>query len=311
MVAEFLPGDQSTLYTSPWAGGNFSLITSTDERSMKFDKFTYTNLHRIQELLGGPECGLDMLPSTEMFEQELDHAKLDSISQYLKEYRPMTKEEMPEGVVSGVKFLTWNFNCPLFLANFQKHLAAIGVTFERSKIDHISSVFSPSVDAVFNCTGIGAASLGGVKDENVFPTRGQVVVVRAPHIRENRFRWRPDSDTYVIPRPFSDGSIVMGGFFQEGNWSGNTYGYETEDILKRGLELYPEIGKRNELKIIREAAGLRPSRKGGVRIEVEHFDQVNGKDRYIVHNYGASGYGYQSGLGMANEATDMYFEAAK
>jgi hypothetical protein len=29
----------------------------------------------------------------------------------------------------------------------------------------------PKATAVFNCTGLGARSLGGVKDEKVFPTK--------------------------------------------------------------------------------------------------------------------------------------------
>lgn len=29
-----------------------------------------------------------------------------------------------------------------------------------------------------NCTGLGAAKLGGVEDQNVIPARGQIVLVR-------------------------------------------------------------------------------------------------------------------------------------
>ena len=40
-----------------------------------------------------------------------------------------------------------------------------------------------SVDIVINCTGMHSAWLGGVKDKNIKPIRGQNVLVRANHIR--------------------------------------------------------------------------------------------------------------------------------
>ncbi|KGK35098.1 hypothetical protein JL09_g5752, partial [Pichia kudriavzevii] len=79
----------------------------------------------------------------------------------------------------------------------------------------------------------------------------------------------------------------------------------TEDILRRTTELFPEILDR-PLEIIRVAAGLRPSRHGGVRIEVENVEE-----KLLVHNYGASGYGYQAGLGMAQKAVSLYLKSKR
>ena len=64
-----------------------------------------------------------------------------------------------------------------------------------------------------------------------------------------------------------------------------------------------------ELEIVREAAGLRPSRKGGVRIEAEEWDAEKGQ--IVIHNYGAGGTGYQSGLGMAMDAVQLYKQKIK
>lgn len=54
------------------------------------------------------------------------------------------------------------------------------------------------------------------------------------------------------------------------------------------------------------AAGLRPSREGGARVEAE--SQAGG--RLVVHNYGAGGTGFQAGMGMAIDAVDLFTESA-
>jgi len=35
-----------------------------------------------------------------------------------------------------------------------------------------------AADVVINCTGLSAATLGGVEDKTVYPARGQIVLVR-------------------------------------------------------------------------------------------------------------------------------------
>ncbi|CDR47570.1 CYFA0S33e00562g1_1 [Cyberlindnera fabianii] len=302
VVAEYLPGDQSINYTSPWAGGNFSGISPSDPDSLAFDKFTYINLPKIQKLLGGPECGLDYKPSTELWESDPPAEKVASLKTYMKDYRVLPKSELPEGVKFGTKSTVWNFNCPIFLANLQKYLESIGVTFERRVITHISQAYLfSSTKYVFNCSGIGARFLGGVQDANVYPTRGQVVVARAPHIQENMMRWGEGYATYIIPRPHSNGELVLGGFLGKDDWTGDTFKEQTDDIIKRTTELLPEILDK-PLVISRVAAGLRPSRHGGVRIELE---EIQAEGKVLIHNYGASGYGYQSGLGMAHKAVEL------
>lgn len=75
----------------------------------------------------------------------------------------------------------------------------------------------------------------------------------------------------------------------------------TEDILKRGLALCPELAPPevravrkptlNDLlsHVVGQGCGLRPARKGGFRLELEWFDgqKVKRNDRIpIIHNYG-------------------------
>ncbi|KAG0687267.1 hypothetical protein C6P40_002580 [Pichia californica] len=300
VIGEHLPGDMSIKYTSPYAGGNFSCISPNDPDTLAYDKFTYTHLAEIQKKLGGPTSGLDNRPSTEFWDEYPGDDKINSLKAYLKDFKVVPKPQLPAGVAYGITFTTWNFYCPLFLATFRKYLEKLGVQFKRQKLTHISQAYLPHTIAVFNCTGIGAFSLSGVKDSSVYPTRGQVLVVRAPHIQENRMRWGADYATYIIPRPNSNGQLILGGFLQKDNWTGDTFDEESKDIIKRTTELLPKILDQ-PLEILGVAAGLRPSRHGGVRIEAETKE-----DKLLIHNYGASGYGYQAGLGMGHKAVELF-----
>lgn len=301
VIAEYLPGDSSINFTSPWAGGNFSCISPNDQDTLAFDKFTYLNLEKILAELG-PRCGLAMKPSTEFWDVYPGDVKINSLKTYLKDFKVISRSSLPDGVAFGISYKTWNFYCPFFLSNLKRYLMRHGVTFERQKLTHISQAYLPHTEAVFNCTGIGSFSISGIKDTKVYPTRGQVLVVNAPHVQENRMRWGEDYATYIIPRPDSKGQVILGGFLQKDNWTGDTFEEESKDILLRTTTLLPKILDK-PIEIIGTAAGLRPSRHGGARIQA---DIVDGK--LLIHNYGAGGYGYQAGLGMSKKAVELYLE---
>lgn len=210
--------------------------------------------------------------------------------------------------MAGISFTTYNFNAPKYITALKAYLSKVGVTFVRRKIDNIKEAYlSSNTKVVFNCTGNGAATLGGVSDSKCYPIRGQICIVRAPHIQENFSYWSGSELCYIIPRPYSGGHVIIGGFYQEGNDSPDTYGFETQTVLDRARRFFPKIFKYGEPEIIREASGLRPGRKGGARIEKEVF--ADGK--ILIHNYGAGGTGYQSGLGMATKAVALLPEESK
>ncbi|KAK6462930.1 D-aspartate oxidase [Scheffersomyces coipomensis] len=306
VLAQHFPGDESINYASPYAGGDFSCITDDDPKTLFYDQYTYTNLKKIQKALGGPACGLDRYTSTEYWDIKPSKEKIDSLASYLDEYKVISPAKYPKGVQYGIQFKSWNFNCPYFLLNLKVYLENNGVKFEKTILTHITQAFiSSHTKIIFNCTGLGSHSLGGVNDSNVYPTRGQVVVVKAPHITENVMRWGDDYATYIIKRPYSNDQLILGGYMQKDNWTADTFKDETEDIISRTTKLFPKIIDKNpngdKLEILRVVAGLRPSRHGGVRIEKE----VVGHNKFVVHNYGASGYGYQAGFGMAYDAVRL------
>lgn len=311
VIAEFMPGDESIRYTSPYAGGNFSCITGNDPETLAFDKFTYCNLPGVLKKLGGPESGLQRTVSTEYWDHDPPTVKIDSLKSYLVDYQEIPKPELPSGTVFGIRFLSWSFNCPKYLSSIKTYLESKGVVFVQKKLTHISQAFVVGTKTVFNCTGLGARTLGGVEDSKMFPTRGQVLVVKAPHITENVMRWGADYATYIIKRPHSDDQLILGGFMQKDDWSADTLAEQNRSILARTTELFPKLLKNNpkgsrieDLEVLKSAAGLRPSRHGGVRIEREAVDE----GKVVIHNYGASGYGYQAGLAMAQRSVELALE---
>lgn len=100
---------------------------------------------------------------------------------------------------------------------------------------------------------------------------------------------RVDKDTtYVFPRGPHNG-VILGGCRLDNDWSGEVNPEFAEDIKRRCCALVPELGKPEDLRVIQHGVGLRPSRKGGARIEREKVGRAT-----VIHNYGAGGAGYQA-----------------
>lgn len=102
----------------------------------------------------------------------------------------------------------------------QKPSREYSVWLIRKKVPDLQSAFiSQGTQVVFNCSGNAARFLPGVEDPRCFPTRGQIVLAKACHVSWNAVRHGKGYETYVIPRPGSNGNVILGGFMQKGVWS--------------------------------------------------------------------------------------------
>ncbi|KAL2831398.1 hypothetical protein BDW59DRAFT_157826 [Aspergillus cavernicola] len=303
VIAEHLPGDTATAYTSPWAGCNFSAISGTDSNALRWDRLGYSHLLRLASDRPD-ESFVHRTPSVEFWDENIPHDKIKAMAAYLEDFRILCQAELPEGVKFGVSFTTVTINAPCHIQYLHRVLRdQCGVRFIRQTLRHVHAAFtSPTTKVVFNCVGLAARTLPGVEDIKSYPTRGQIVLVRAPQVRLNIMRHGKDYETYVIPRPGSNGNVILGGYMQKGVGDGSTYSRETESILNRTSELSSEL-RKTPYKLLSAFAGLRPSREGGALIRRDDI-VLAGERRTIVHNYGAGGTGYQAGYGMATEAVD-------
>ncbi|KAH7145598.1 hypothetical protein B0J13DRAFT_666103 [Dactylonectria estremocensis] len=301
VMAEHLPGDTSPGYTSPWAGCNFSAISGTDTNALRWDRLGYAHLCKLASKQP-EETFVRRTPSTELWDENVPHDKIKHMAEYLEDFRVLPGGELPEGVKFAASFTTLTLNAPMHIEYLYRRLKnQYGVWFVRQKLQSIRPAFSsPATKVVFNCIGNAAKTLPGIEDPKCYPTRGQVLLTRAPHVKTNIMRHGKDYETYVIPRPESNGNVILGGYMQKGVGDNSTYSDETQSILDRTKEMSSEVRKEKP-EVLAAFAGLRPSREGGARIERDEIS-VAGQKRTIVHNYGAGGTGFQAGYGMALDA---------
>ncbi|KAJ4420835.1 D-aspartate oxidase [Gnomoniopsis sp. IMI 355080] len=281
VVAEYFPGDTSSTYTSPWAGCNFSAISGTDENALKWDRMGYSHLSRLASQC--PEKAfVRWTPSIELWDEDVPAERIHHMSEYLKDFRILLETELPQGVKFGVSFSILTINAPEHIKYLRRRLQILhGVSFVRRKLPSIQAAYNiPSTKIVFNCTGLASETLRGVEDRKCYPTRGQVLLVRAPLVRTNMMRRGANYET-----------------------DGSTYASESESILDRTRKLSLEL-RQQETEVLAAFTGLRPSREGGARVEREEI-VVDEQKRVLVHNYGAGGTGFQAGFGMALESVEL------
>ena len=134
------------------------------------------------------------------------------------QFKIIPAEQLPDGIKFGVTFTAMTINAPKHIEFLYKTLKKEGVQFIRKKLPSLEAAYiSSATKVVFNCTGIAAKTLAGVEDENVFPTRGQIVLARAPKVKNIMMLHGKEHETYVIPRPGSNGNVILGGYMQKGN----------------------------------------------------------------------------------------------
>ncbi|KAE8140245.1 PTR2-domain-containing protein [Aspergillus pseudotamarii] len=303
IMAEHLPGDESIDYTSPWAGANFSGISGNDANALRWDQSGYSAMMGLIDDGAEEAKYLSKTESTEYWDQAPSQDKINSMTEYLRDLVIIPPSDLPKGVAFGISFTTVTVNAPAHCQHLKYLLSQPqygGVKFVRRKVASLQDVFLHGTQIVFNCIGNAAVKLVGVNDTKCYPTRGQIILVKAPSVKINVMRHGKDYETYIIPRPHSDGTVILGGYLQPGDHTSQARPVETESILSRTAGLLP-ILENGETEIIRVAVGLRPSRQGGARVELETTPQGNA----VVHNYGAGGTGFQAGMGMAKDAVDL------
>lgn len=225
-------------------------------------------------------------------------------------FRVLKHEELPDGMDSGTSFGSVCINTPVYLAWLVSQGLTKGIVYRRAVVSHVGEARAchasgRRAEMVVNCTGLGSLKLGGVHDGKMYPSRGQIVVVR--NVPKGMMTVSgtddgPEELMYIMNRA-AGGGCVLGGCYQIGNWESQADPNLATRIMKRAVELCPELtdGQGIEgLSVIRHAVGLRPVREGGPRVEAEMVGQTP-----VVHCYGHGGYGFQSSYGSAQAAVEL------
>lgn len=333
IIADVFPGDErSSRYTSCWAGAHHVTLSGSDARLDKIDRETFEFMWKLSEPGKGAAEGCFLrLKQQEFYEEGYgDGTQLD----YYPEWQDIsTNAVQTSGIVRGVEFETLTIDVPIYLHYLQARFLAKGGTISRGSVQHISQVLEGGpylfhsdpqkrkklagnvpLDGLIICAGLGARSLGGVEDRNVYSARGQTVVLRAPWVNTGRTltgkNW-----VYIIPR--KSGDVVVGGVKEIDDWYPLPREGTRMAILQRGLALCPELAPpaiRQERQptvedllplVSEDLVGLRPMRNGGIRLEAQTMQTRDGGTVPVVFNYGHGGNGYISSWGSAFSAADL------
>ncbi|KAI1860746.1 uncharacterized protein JN550_011347 [Neoarthrinium moseri] len=321
VAAKHMPGDYDIEYSSPWAGANYMPVSVVDTDAAGWERDTWYFLNELTQQ--HPEAGIH-------FQKTYIHNRLKDVGSVtanwfsgllspdpwwktlFRDYRQIPKDELAPGVDNAHSFTSVCINTALYLPWLVSQCLANGVIFKRAHFLHITDAASSDIhhsgyaaNTVINCTGLGARKLGGVLDGQLYPARGQIVVVRnACHemFSVSGTDDGPDEATYVMARA-AGGGTILGGCYQKDNWESQPDPSMALRIMKRCVKACPQLtnGRGIEfLDVVRHAVGLRPVREGGARVDKENIDGI-----WVVHNYGHGGAGYQCSYGCAKAAVKL------
>ncbi|KAF7348437.1 Nuclear export factor [Mycena venus] len=312
IVAEILPSDPKSIkYTSHWAGAHHVSFAGPDVRQQKMDQETFKTMWELSAA-GGPAEGA--FCGSRKTNISRNPSRIPRFSRRCQITKVLPSSSLPPDCAEGISFKTLTIDSPVYLNYLLSRFLAAGGSIVRGNVQHITEIleggtgifngrkYLSAPSAVIVCAGLGARTLGGVEDKDMYPIRGQTVLLRAPWVKFGRAISSKDGLwTYIIPR--RSGDIIVGGIKVENDWYPVPRHETTLDILKRGFALYLQP------IIIEEGCGLRPARKGGIRLEVEWFAIANQNKVPVVYNYGHGGYGYQSSWGSATLALELLEQA--
>ena len=144
--------------------------------------------------------------------------------------------------------------------------------------------------------------LKDVQDTAMYPNRGVLVLVDFPSAVDvvNNTDCNGTELAYTCPQ--AGGVLACGGLSQKGSWSTEVTKDEATAIVKRCAAFTPGLA---DAPVVGSWAGLRPSRKGGVRLEHGQDVTVDGCHCHVIHNYGHGGSGVVLSWGCAEQVAEL------
>ncbi|MFY1688118.1 FAD-dependent oxidoreductase [Plantactinospora sp. WMMB782] len=267
--------------TSASAGASWGPYELADERVVHWSEQTRLTLEKIAE---DPTSGIRLVRGLEVAPFALDPP---ACVRDIFDFELCPVDELPPGYVSGWRYTSPLANMPAYLEYLTQRLYGQGGTIEIGAIRSFKEL-AGTAGVLVNCTGLGSRYL--VPDDQVFPTRGQLVVVDNPGIETFFQDWAEHEDlTYILPH---GDHVVLGGSATPGSEDLAPDPARAAAIVERCAAVEPLLRAARVRRIL---VGLRPSRSS-VRIE---RDQVDGHP--LIHNYGHGGSGLALSWGCADE----------
>ncbi|KAJ5569510.1 uncharacterized protein N7459_008940 [Penicillium hispanicum] len=298
LVAEFLPGDQDIYYASAWAGAAWHAAggITPDQR------YIQAVTHRVLlQMAQDPESGVSLVDAYEYLEQEPAPSSAVWGRTVVSKFREMDPREYPSNFNTAWAYETLVTDPTRHMPYLGRQITGLGGRFVRQRVNSLQELYDmfPESNIFINASGLGSKSLSDVQDDNCFPERGQNVFLRTERCHTMYFR-NGGEYTYVIPRPHSQG-VVLGGVKQHDSLSPDVDLDIARDEIARAHRLAPSIVPEHPSDdVVSHIIGIRPSRKGGFRLDSEQREH-----RTILSAYGFGGGGYAFSYGIADALVKM------
>ncbi len=278
VTRERTPNTTSDIAAAAW----YPFRCGPPDRVLLWSRRTFRAL---RALARDEATGVTMVPGIDL--HEIDDGSDPWWKEAVDAIRRAEARELAPGFAAGHVFTAPVVAMPVYLKWLEARVQTLGGTIVTRGVSSLDALLLEA-SLVVNCTGLAAREL--VKDDALFPIRGQIVRVAAGYA--DRFVQAGGSRsplTYIIPRP---DCTVLGGTEDEGVWDLDVDPGISDAILARCLALEPELKNAD---VLSHAVGLRPGRSE-VRLET-----VRTPGGVIVHNYGHGGGGVTLSWGCADE----------
>lgn len=282
--------------TSDKAGAITIIGSSNDQRADEWARATFRRLHSIFKSEENAKVEMSLQQGYMFFDSHVpDPWYKDEVFGFRRVQVDSLEAKLlhtPPGVEDIWSFCTYIMKPTFYLRWMMEKTKAGGVKFEQKKILYLDEL--SSYDVVINCTGLGSCELMG--DQELYPIRGQAVLVRAPWIKHWIKHTREHGPpVYIFPR---SGDVVLGGTAEVGDWNETPDPNTATEIVRNCQQLVPSLCSAD---VIGEWAGLRPGRRCSVRME----SCLGPGDSLLVHCYGHSERGVILSWGCAQEVGDI------
>lgn len=213
-------------------------------------------------------------------------------------FRVLANADLPAGARLGLRYDSFCVNTPVYLATLLRRFEARGGVIRRATLGGVREArgLAARVVCVVNASG------AGFEDPRCFVTRGQTVLVRNECARTVTRQAEDGSWAFVIPR-FGGAGTIVGGTKEVGDLRVDACMETRARLLAKAQALWPEMVRGVGWDVVRDVVGYRPSREGGMRVEVEWVGGAEGWA--VVHAYGAGGRGFEVSWGVADEVARL------
>ena len=262
------------------------------DRALDWARFTYTEFAKQNE---NPDAGIRSSIQREIFKEPAEDPWYRDL---LTHYRKVPEEELPETFMDGYEFDTYLIETSIYMDYLHQKVQSLGARIIQHELDSLEEL-KGDYDLAVNCSGVWARQL--VNDEEVYPIRGQVVVIEKLGSSDRPITTHDAGEypSYIVPRTKD---CLLGGTALENNWDLEAQMETASDIQTRCEKIIPETASS---KVLQHKVGLRPGRKS-VRLELD--ESIS--ELPVIHNYGHGGSGYTLSWGCAEDVLKLVEQTA-